>query len=244
MTTLVTGVSHDQGIGAAVCRLLAERGENIIFTTWGTDIDWAAEFKLHLENLGIEIYYIEADFSNPGAPDELVDQLNELPLFPTALVNNAAYSANDSYERLNGESLDEHYYVNMRTPFLLTTKIAQRWIDFGITGKIVNLTSGQDLGPMVNEIAYVSTKAAVRAFTESLAAELAPYDINVNAVNPGPTNTGWMDPAMEKELSKKFSKGRIGQPEDAAKAIAFLLSDEADWIVGQVIHSEGGFLRS
>ena len=66
----------------------------------------------------------------------------------------------------------------------------------------------------------------------------------MNAVNPGPTDTGWMTGELEQELIHKFPLGRIGQPEDAAKLVAFLASDEAAWITGQIIHSEGGFLRS
>jgi 3-oxoacyl-[acyl-carrier protein] reductase len=66
----------------------------------------------------------------------------------------------------------------------------------------------------------------------------------VNAVNPGPTDTGWMSEELEQELIGKFPLGRIGQPEDAARLVAFLASDEAAWITGQIIHSEGGFSRS
>ena len=66
----------------------------------------------------------------------------------------------------------------------------------------------------------------------------------MNAVNPGPTQTGWMDEGLEGELAVKFPSGRVGLPEDAARLVAFLAGDEAAWITGQIIHSEGGFLRS
>lgn len=66
----------------------------------------------------------------------------------------------------------------------------------------------------------------------------------MNAVNPGPTQTGWMDGGLERELAAKFPSGRVGEPGDAARLVAFLAGDEAAWITGQVIHSEGGFLRS
>ena len=68
--------------------------------------------------------------------------------------------------------------------------------------------------------------------------------ITVNAVNPGPTNTGWMTEDLQRELSARFPAGRVGEPEDAARLVAFLASEEARWITGQILHSEGGFLRS
>jgi len=110
-------------------------------------------------------------------------------------------------------------------------------------GRIINLSSGQFKGPMENEIAYAATKGAVDALTISLAAELAPKGITVNAVNPGPTDTGWMDQKLKDELLKKFPQGRIGQPEDTAKLVSFLASKEAEWITGEIINSEGGFKR-
>jgi 3-oxoacyl-[acyl-carrier protein] reductase len=96
---------------------------------------------------------------------------------------------------------------------------------------------------MENEIAYAATKGAVDALTISLAAELAPKGITVNAVNPGPTDTGWMNQELKEELLKKFPQGSIGQPEDTAKLVSFLASKEAEWITGEIINSEGGFKR-
>jgi 3-oxoacyl-[acyl-carrier protein] reductase len=97
---------------------------------------------------------------------------------------------------------------------------------------------------MPGELAYTASKGALQALTVQLAAELAPLGITVNAIGPGPTDTGWMDDELRAALQPKFPMGRIGRPEDAAALIAFLCSEEAGWITGQVIHSEGGFLRT
>jgi 3-oxoacyl-[acyl-carrier protein] reductase len=94
---------------------------------------------------------------------------------------------------------------------------------------------------MQGELAYAATKGAVEAFTISLSAELASHGITVNAVDPGSTDTGWMTKEIKQELLSRFPSGHIGLPEDAARLIAFLASDEAAWITGQVIHSRGGF---
>jgi 3-oxoacyl-[acyl-carrier protein] reductase len=96
---------------------------------------------------------------------------------------------------------------------------------------------------MPTELAYAASKGAVEAFTRSLAAGIAHLGITVNAVNPGPTDTGWIDESLAAQLLPLFPFGRIGQPEDIARLVAFLASDEGGWITGQVIHSEGGFLR-
>ena len=97
---------------------------------------------------------------------------------------------------------------------------------------------------MVGELAYAATKGAIVALTITLAAEVGHKGITVNAVNPGPTDTGWMTGDLRARLAPKFVAGRIGEPEDAARLVAFLAGEEAAWITGQVINSEGGFLRA
>jgi len=79
--------------------------------------------------------------------------------------------------------------------------------------------------------------------TTTLASELAKVGATVNAVNPGPTDSGWISADLRRELEGRFPSGRIGTPEDAARLVAFLVSPEARWITGQIIHSEGGFVR-
>jgi 3-oxoacyl-[acyl-carrier protein] reductase len=107
-------------------------------------------------------------------------------------------------------------------------------------GRIINLTSGQGIGPMPGELAYVATKGAVEAFTVSLSAEVAGLGITANAVDPGATDTGWMTPDLKAALASHAPQGRVGLPEDAARLVRFLASEEAGWITGQVIHSRGG----
>jgi 3-oxoacyl-[acyl-carrier protein] reductase len=92
---------------------------------------------------------------------------------------------------------------------------------------------------MPQELAYATTKGALEAFTFSLAAEVAAKGITVNAVDPGGTDTGWMTEAIRADIQSQMGMGRVGQPEDAARLIAFLASDAGEWITGQVIHSRG-----
>jgi 3-oxoacyl-[acyl-carrier protein] reductase len=248
---LVTGASRRQGIGAAICRALAADGVDIAFThwqpydrtmPWGADPGGPAALLDELRAAGVRAMAIEADLSLPETPAWLLDEVTERLGSPAILVNNAAYSTLDGFARLDAATLDAHYAVNLRAVALLCVEFARRWPG-GPGGRIINLTSGQSLGPMPDELAYAATKGAVEAFTRSLAAGVAPLGITVNAVNPGPTDTGWMSDDLKAALLPRFPFGRIGQPEDVARLVAFLASDAAGWITGQVIHSEGGFLR-
>jgi 3-oxoacyl-[acyl-carrier protein] reductase len=157
---------------------------------------------------------------------------------PAILVNNAAHSTRDGYLRLDAATLDAHYAVNIRAMALLSVEFARR---YGGTSarRIINLSSGQSVVPMPGELAYVATKGAVEAFTRTLAAEVAAKGITVNAVDPGATDTGWMSEEVKARILSTMAFGRLGQPEDAARLIAFLAGDAGAWITGQVIHSRG-----
>jgi 3-oxoacyl-[acyl-carrier protein] reductase len=240
---VVTGAGRHRGIGTAICRSLAEKDADVFFTHWGTGENEPGTLLEELLAAGVRAEAMELDLSLPESPEQLLDAVAERLGLPSILVNNAAHSARDGYEALDDATLDAHYAVNLRATALLSAVFARRF-DGETGGRIVNLTSGQSLGPMPGELAYAATKGAIEAFTRTLAAEVGHKGITVNAVNPGPTDTGWMTEEIRQELSAKFPAGRVGEPEDAARVVAFLASDEADWITGQVIHSEGGFLRS
>lgn len=249
-TAIVTGASRLNGIGAAVCVELASRGANIFFTTWGT-YDTVMHTGNHtndpeqlmgkLNNLGVKSLYEEIDLSISEQIPKLLEKVESELGAPSILINNACMSKNHNWEDTTSEILDTHYMINIRATTLLSIEFAKRFT--GNRGSIVHLTSGQSKGPMLGELAYAATKGAVDALTISLAAEIGHKGITVNAVNPGPTDTGWINPELEKVLLPKFPGGRIGKPEDAARLVAFLTTPEAEWITGQIIHSEGGFLR-
>jgi 3-oxoacyl-[acyl-carrier protein] reductase len=248
---IVTGASRRIGIGAAVCRALGRDGADVFFThfgvydagmPWGADDDGPATLAREIEALGVRAAHMSVDLSQPTAAAEVLDAVTSQLGVPHILVNNAVYSTNNDYETLDAAALDAHYAVNVRGMALLSVEFARRFAG-GSGRRIINLTSGQSLGPMPNELAYAASKGAVEAFTLSLAAGVAPLGITVNAVNPGPTDTGWMNDELREFLQPRFPFGRIGQPDDVARLIAFLASDDAQWITGQVIHSEGGFRR-
>ena len=239
---VVTGAGRHRGIGAAICRALADKGADVCFTYWGEEEDRPEALLEELRDTDVRAGAIELDLSLPESPERLLDAVVEQLGAPSILVNNAAHSTRDGYETLDAAILDAHYAVNLRATALLCVLFVRRFE--GETGRIINLTSGHSLGPMPGELAYAATKGAMEAFTRTLAAEVGHKGITVNAVNPGPTDTGWIPEDQRGMLSSKFPLGRVGEPEDAARLVAFLAGDGAAWITGQTIHSEGGFLRS
>lgn len=248
---VVTGVSRARGIGAATTRLLAESGIAVLATGWApydvvaetergpNDIQ---ELMSDIEERGGTAAWFPADMSDVSALPSILDEAERRFGTASILVNNAAFSLRDGWSKLTADLLDAHYAVNQRGTALLTAEFARRWPG-GLGGRVINMSSGQFQGPMLEELSYIATKGAIDALTLTFSAELAPLGITVNAINPGPTDTGWMTPELEERLLPQFPFGRIGQPEDVARLIAFLASEQAGWITGQVINSEGGFLR-
>ena len=248
---IVTGASRLNGIGAAICRELAAGGCQIFFTywteydrsmPWGVGADEPQKLHEELAASGAKVSSLEVDLAQPHFVDLLLERVSAELGEPDILVNNAAYSTATDYADLTADELDRHYQVNVRATALLSAGFAKRFTKKE-GGRIINMTSGQFQGPMAGELAYAATKGAVDALTITLSAEVAPLGITVNAVNPGPTDTGWATGKTKSFLETKFPTGRLGQPQDAAKLVKFLASKDAEWITGQIIHSEGGFMR-
>lgn len=242
---IVTGVSYPRSIGTAVCRRLAAQGVDIFFTYWQAGETWPDQIAKEIRENGVRCKGVESDLEQPEAAETILQKVQQHLGVPAILINCAAFSENGNYEELDRFQLDRHYAVNMRSVFLLCTGFATLFKSQNTDsrGSIVNLTSGQSQGPMPDELAYIATKGAITAFTQSLATDLASLGINVNAVNPGPTDSTWMTDDIRQHLLPQFPMGRIGEPDDAARLISFLVGEDGYWVTGQELHSEGGFLR-
>lgn len=247
---IVTGASRSQGIGSAVCLMLAEAGADIFFTHWsdydknegiGAEEDYPNVLRNKIRELGVRCYHMEADLSESEAPTKILNCTEETLGTASVLINNATYHKSVDFRTLNAEILDRHYQINNSGTILLSTEFAKRF-EVAFPGKrggrIINFVSK---GPDPNNLAYIASKGMLIAITEPLSVGLAPIGITVNSIDPGPTDSGWIDKETKDSLSKFFPTGRVGQPEDAAKLIRFLASDESGWITGQVIKSEGGY---
>ncbi|MBB3114810.1 3-oxoacyl-[acyl-carrier protein] reductase, partial [Paenibacillus phyllosphaerae] len=226
-------------------------GADIFFTHWspfdalegnGLDQGWPEKLRLELLNLGVRAKHMEANLSKIETPNSIMDQVERELGRATILINNATYERSTNYRDLDSAILDKHYSVNVRGTVLLTTEFAKRFADNlsdDETGRVIFMVSG---GPDPNNLAYISTKSALVGLVEPLSVALAPLKITVNGFNPGPTDSGWMNDEMRQYFINMFPMGRIGLPEDAAKGIGLLSSDSAQWITGQIIRSEGGYL--
>ncbi len=247
---IVTGASRQRGIGAAVCCSLAQAGVDIFFTHWSlydSKMPWGAEedepthLQRQLQEMGVRCEHLMIDLGTIEAPRRILDTVESRLGAASILVNNATHDDTEApFDQLDALTLDAYYAVNMRGIMLLSIEFARRF-STPSGGRIINLTSGQGRGAMPGKLAYVATKGAIESFTITLAVEVAPLGITVNAVDPGPTDTGWMTEDVKRELLPRFPMGRIGQPEDAARLITFLASEDAGWITGQIIRSTGGF---
>jgi 3-oxoacyl-[acyl-carrier protein] reductase len=144
---------------------------------------------------------------------------------------------------VTAEAIAGAFAVNARASVLLVQALAALHDDARTDGRAVLFTSGQHLGPMAGELPYAISKGAVHQMTRSLADALADRGVTVNAINPGPVDTGWPSPELRERLVPAFPAGRWGRPEDIAAVVAWLASDDSAWITGQVLDAEGGFRR-
>ena len=278
-TVVVTGVSRRAGIGHAVACRAADLGASLLchhFSPHDAEQPWGADsvgatldsVRGHLV-AGARLIDIEADVRDPEAPQAVIEYAVRSFGTVDALVCNQASSGRDgALERITAADLDHHWAVDARASLLLVQAYAEHAAgryeaepgggsgesresggDAVLPGSVVLMTSGQGLGPMPEEIAYCTAKAALVGITPSLAAGLAERGIRLNSVNPGPVDTGYMDyPGCEDDglrnaVAGMFPRGRIAQPDDPARLICWLLTDDASWVTGQVISAEGGFRR-
>lgn len=246
-TYVVTGVSRAAGIGAAVTRRLLQEGARVVAQSWkpyDATQPWGADADGRpLESVGdSRLASIAADFAEPEAPAEVMAfAVAQFGRVDGVVVNHAA-SIGGRLADVTAASLDLAFAVNTRAAILLTQAFAAQH-DPRRPGRVVLFTSGQHLGGMPAELPYAVSKGAVHQATATLAAELAPRGITVNCVNPGPTDTAWADAETHDAVLRAMPQQRWGQPDDVANLVMWLLCDEAQWISGQVVNSEGGFTR-
>jgi 3-oxoacyl-[acyl-carrier protein] reductase len=252
---LVTGVSRRAGIGYAVARRLAALGASLFLhhyvphdrdQPWGEDPGGiqavVAGVRDALAAVDASVHHVELDLALPEAPARLIEAAADAFGHLDILVCNHARGGDGPLGTLDAALLDAIWAVNTRSTILLTQAFAARH-DGRPGGRVIFMTSGQDLGPMTGEVAYAASKGALASITKTLADQLADQHITLNAVNPGPVDTGYAPPEAHEVVRRHFPQQRWGVPDDPARLIAWLVTDEAAWITGQVINSEGGFRR-
>jgi 3-oxoacyl-[acyl-carrier protein] reductase len=253
---LITGVSRRIGIGSAIARRLAGLGASIFlhhYTPHDREQPWGGDpggsravvdgVTAALAGERARVDDLELDLAEPDAPGRLVAAATGAFGHLDILVCNHARSGGDGpLGALDAAMLDAHWAVNTRATLLLAQAFAAQH-DGRPGGRVILMTSGQDLGPMPSEVAYATSKGALASITPTLADHLADRAITLNTVNPGPVDTGYTTPEVHEAVRRRFPWQRWGQPDDPARLIAWLATDDAAWITGQVINSEGGFRR-
>ena len=244
---LITGCSRRVGIGFAIADRLALLGANLLVhafrpyddeMAWGADPGGLAPLVVELRRHGTRVESVEADLSDPDAPNRVVGVASALGHLDI-LVANHTYSTMGALGTLTAEEVDRHLIINVRATMLLAQAFAAQH-DERDGGRIVLTISGQQLTPMPAELAYAASKGALIPLTSSLSAHLAPTGVTVNAVNPGATDTGYATEELHAAVVAMEPQGRWGQPDDAARLVGWLCTDDAGWVTGQVINSTGG----
>ncbi|MCF3120746.1 SDR family oxidoreductase [Streptomyces arenae] len=259
-TALVTGASRRGGIGYAVARRLAAYGAGVYLhhhVPHDAEMPWGADRPEQVvegvrEALGdpeAPVCAGPADLADPAAPARLIETaVDALGGRLDILVANHARSGSDgALGEIDAAMLDAHWEVDTRSVILLVQAYARlraKLPERTPGGRVVMMTSGQDIaGGMPDEIAYSLQKGALASATRTLATALADLAVTVNCVNPGPVDTDYLTGEVYEQIAARFPAGRWGMPDDPARLISWLATDEAAWITGQVIDSEGGFRR-
>ena len=199
---LVTGVSRRGGIGFAIARRLAEAGFDLVIQHWvlhDADQPWGSDdIDLVVSELrsclmpGRRLVHVSADFSQPDTPEAVVDAgMREFGHVDVLVANHAMSGSDGSLDSITAADLDYHWAVNTRSSILLAAAVAQVR-DPGVPGRIVFMTSGQDLGPLPGEIAYGASKAALAGITKTIAYELAPRGVYGKLREPGAGGFGFV----------------------------------------------------
>ena len=256
---LITGANNPQGIGAATALAFAREGAKVVLVYKKIEREFdesktaengadryykanagnADEVERKLREINADYLVLESDITNPFMIREIFDNVSKRYGKIDILVNNAAdcdCNGFDTIEKINAILIDDTFAVNVRGAVLMTREfVAQR----GDYGRVINLSTDA-AQTFAGQISYGASKAAMEAFTRSIALEVAPYNITVNCVAPGPTQTGWIDEELEKAVIPIIPMGKLIQPEDIAETILFLASQQAGLITGQVIKVSGG----
>jgi 3-oxoacyl-[acyl-carrier protein] reductase len=237
----VTGLSRRGGIGAAVARALTREGWAVAATgfrpyddtePWGAEPD-APEQMLTDRAIAA---WDEHDFADPDAPARALAAAESAVGPLTALVILHTESRSGGVLETGPGSFDRHMAVNARASLLLCAEFARRFRGERGAGRIVAFTSGAIHG----EVAYGASKGALERIVVAAAAELGPLGITVNAVDPGPTDTGWLTPELDDRIRASIPLGRLGRADDAAALVTFLCSAAGGWITGRTLVSDGG----
>ena len=235
---IVTGGSG--GIGSAVCERLAEDGASVVVHYGGSE-DAAHQIVTKIKDNGGEAIAMQANLSKGEEVAKLFDETKASFGSPDIIVNIAGTGTGGPLAEMDEESFDKVFGLNAKGAFFCMREAARRLND---NGRIVNISSGLVVRPMPGFSLYVGSKAAVELMGKVLSMELGDRGITVNTVSPGPTETEMFASSGDdpKAAAAQSPFNRLGQPEDIADVIAFVVSDKCRWITGHTFQAGGGYV--
>lgn len=235
---LITGASR--GIGRAVALSLAEQYSIII--NYHSNSECAQEVKQLIEEKGGHAELLPFDVADPKAIETAIDSWEAAhpDEFISVLVNNAGIRRDNVMFMMSEDDWHSVLDTNMNGFFYITRRLLKHMMPRRHGGRIINMTSLSGLKGMPGQVNYSAAKAALLGATKALAQEVAPRNITVNAVAPGFIQTDMTKELPEDELKKLIPVGRFGKPEEVAAVVAFLASDAAAYVTGEVINVNGG----
>ena len=240
-TALVTGASR--GIGRAIALALASKGFAVALNYAGSH-DAAEAVKKEIEDAGGKAFTVQGDVSKSEDVDRIFKTVKDEFGGLDVLVNNAGINRDALLIRMKESNWDDVIATDLKSDFL-TTKAAAAMMMRKRKGSIINISSVVGIMGNIGQANYAAAKAGVIGLTKACAKELAARNIRVNAVAPGFIETAMTDGIPEKireGMIASIPMGRMGQPEDIARAVCFLASDDASYITGQVLVVDGGLV--
>jgi NAD(P)-dependent dehydrogenase (short-subunit alcohol dehydrogenase family) len=228
---IVTG--GGSGIGAAVCRGLAAEGAAVVVADLAAEA--AAATEAAIRAAGGRALAVPTDVSDVASVQAMVERAVEAFGPPDILVNCAGITRYDDILELSPEAWDRVLNVNLRGTFLCTQAVLRQMVPRR-RGRIINFASQRGVDGQWRASHYAASKGGVIAFTKSIALEMAPYNITVNAIAPGTTDTPmWRGTKSPEEIERQRRTINLGAPEDAVGLVLMLLSDDARLLTGQLI---------
>ena len=240
-TALVTGASR--GIGRAIALALASKGFAVALNYAGSH-DAAEAVKKEIEDAGGKAFTVQGDVSKSEDVDRIFKTVKDEFGGLDVLVNNAGINRDALLIRMKESNWDDVIATDLKSDFL-TTKAAAAMMMRKRKGSIINISSVVGIMGNIGQVNYAAAKAGVIGLTKACAKEMATRNIRVNAVAPGFIETAMTDGIPEKireGMIASIPMGRMGQPEDIARAVCFLASDDASYITGQVLVVDGGLV--